>query len=224
MFNQIHHNIIEEGCKRKLEYKKKSGLHKHHIIPKHSGGGDNEENFSYLTEREHFIVHYLLWKINHNVNDLWSAQFLRKKFYIPKEIRRIQASKGGKIGGKKQAELGLGFHQYKNNKELHKEWASLGGKAHKGKKVMHRPGDTTFIRVNPKDIGFYLEKGYIFGSPIDSPNKGIKTNKPSPRRKKVSNGINIYDSITDAALKNNITVGAMVQRCKSKKSKWHYVS
>ena len=166
----------------------------------------------------------MLWKINHNVNDLWSAQFLRKKFYIPKEIRRIQASKGGKIGGKKQAELGLGFHQYKNNKELHKEWASLGGKAHKGKKVMHRPGDTTFIRVNPKDIGFYLEKGYIFGSPIKSPMKGKKTNKISPRRKKVSDGIKIYNSVTDAAEKNNITPSAIVHRCKSKKSTWQYVS
>jgi hypothetical protein len=224
MFNQIYHNIIEEGRKRKLKYKRKSGLHKHHIIPRHSGGNDDEENFSYLTEREHYIVHYLLWKINHNVNDLWSAQFLRKKFYIPKEIRKSQASKGGKIGGKKQAELGLGFHQYKNNKELHRKWSSLGGKSHKGKKCMYKPGDTTFIRVKPKDINYHLENGYIFGSPIVSPNKGIKRNKPSPRRRKVSDGINTYDSVADAALKSNVSSGAIVQRCKSKKSNWHYIS
>jgi hypothetical protein len=224
MFNQIYHNIIEEGRKRKLKYKRKSGLHKHHIIPRHSGGNDDEENFSYLTEREHYIVHYLLWKINHNVNDLWSAQFLRKKFYIPKEIRKSQASKGGKIGGKKQAELGLGFHQYKNNKELHRKWSSLGGKSHKGKKCMYKPRDTTFIRVKPKDINYHLENGYIFGSPIVSPNKGIKRNKPSPRRRKVSDGINTYDSVADAALKSNVSSGAIVQRCKSKKSNWHYIS
>lgn len=36
-------------------------------------------------------------------------------------------SKGGLIGGKKQAKLGLGFHQYKNNPELHKIWSSKGG-------------------------------------------------------------------------------------------------
>lgn len=224
MFNQIYHNIIEEGRKRKLKYKKKSGLHKHHIIPRHSGGNDDEENFSYLTEREHYIVHYLLWKINHNVNDLWSAQFLRKKFHIPKEIRKSQASKGGKIGGKKQAELGLGFHQYKNNKELHRKWSSLGGKSHKGKKCMYKPGDTTFIRVKPKDINYHLENGYIFGSPIVSPNKGIKRNKPSPRRRKVSDGINTYDSVADAALKSNVSSGAIVHRCKSKKFNWHYIS
>jgi hypothetical protein len=165
-----------------------------------------------------------LWKINHNVNDLWSAQFLRKKFHIPKEIRKSQASKGGKIGGKKQAELGLGFHQYKNNKELHRKWSSLGGKSHKGKKCMYKPGDTTFIRVKPKDINYHLENGYIFGSPIVSPNKGIKRNKPSPRRRKVSDGINTYDSVADAALKSNVSSGAIVHRCKSKKSNWHYIS
>jgi hypothetical protein len=43
--------------------------------------------------------------------------------------RKEWASMGGKVGGKLQAELGLGFHQYKNNPELHKEWASMGGKS-----------------------------------------------------------------------------------------------
>lgn len=45
------------------------------------------------------------------------------------EERKEWASIGGKVGGKVQAELGLGFHQYKNNPELHKEWASKGGKS-----------------------------------------------------------------------------------------------
>jgi len=42
--------------------------------------------------------------------------------------RKEWASMGGKVGGKLQAELGLGFHQYKNNPELHKQWSSKGGK------------------------------------------------------------------------------------------------
>ena len=56
--------------------------------------------------------------------------------YIPKEIRKQHASRGGKVGGKKQSELGLGFHQYKHNPSLHKQWASLGGKSHKNKKCI----------------------------------------------------------------------------------------
>lgn len=44
------------------------------------------------------------------------------------EERRIWCSMGGKVGGKVQAEKGLGFHQYKNNPELHRKWSSEGGK------------------------------------------------------------------------------------------------
>lgn len=42
--------------------------------------------------------------------------------------RKEWASAGGKVGGKIQAELGLGFHQYKTNPNLHREWCSMGGK------------------------------------------------------------------------------------------------
>ena len=34
---------------------------------------------------------------------------------------------------------------------------------------------------------------------------------------KKKNGINTYDSVADAALKSNISSGAIVQRCKTKK-------
>jgi len=44
-----------------------------------------------------------------------------------KELKSKWGSIGGKVGGKTQAKLGLGFHQYKNNPELHKRWCSLGG-------------------------------------------------------------------------------------------------
>jgi hypothetical protein len=224
MYQTIYHNICERGCQRKKQYTKHSGLHKHHIKPKHSGGKDDDNNFTYLTEREHIIAHYLLWKINHNENDIWAAQFLKAKSFIPKEIRKKQASKGGKIGGKKQAELGLGFHQYKNNPELHRKWASSGGKAHKGKRCMFKKGDKTFIRVKSKDIQSYLNQGYIFGSPIESPFKGKKTNIPSVNRKKVCDGKIIYDSVHDAAVKNNLSASGIVYKCKSKKSNWYYVS
>lgn len=223
MYQSIYDNICKSGSQRKSLYKRHSGLHKHHIIPRHVGGKDEESNYTYLTEREHVIAHFLLWKINHTEKDLWSCQYLKAKSFIPKNIRKLQASKGGKIGGKKQAELGLGFHQYKHNPELHRTWASLGGKTHKNKRTMYKPGDKTFIRVLPEDFQSYSEKGYVFGSPIIAPNKGKKTNIPSSRRKKVTDGNVIYESVHDAAIKNNITDSAIVYRCKSKKSNWHYV-
>lgn len=64
-----------------------SGLHRHHIIPKHSGGADTDDNFTYLTPREHIIAHFLLWKICNSPNDLRSMHMLGAKLSV--EYRRI---------------------------------------------------------------------------------------------------------------------------------------
>lgn len=39
---------------------------KHHILPKSMGGNDNVNNLINLTAREHFIAHWLLWRIYQN--------------------------------------------------------------------------------------------------------------------------------------------------------------
>jgi hypothetical protein len=141
-----------------------------------------------------------------------------KNFYYwsTEEGRRERAS----LGGKKRASKEFNYWM---SKEGQKERASRGGKAHKGKKAMYKPGDSTFKRVKPEDFETYLNEGYIFGSPLKT-NKGRKATKPSPRRRKVTDGVIIYDSVVDAAIKNNVSSGAIINRCKSKKSNWEYVS
>ena len=37
---------------------------RHHIVPRCLGGSDEKENIVVLTAREHFIAHWLLWKIH----------------------------------------------------------------------------------------------------------------------------------------------------------------
>lgn len=44
----------------------------HHIIPKSLGGGDDKENLVLLTYREHYLAHYLLWKIYNNKEMMFS--------------------------------------------------------------------------------------------------------------------------------------------------------
>jgi hypothetical protein len=39
---------------------------KHHILPKSMGGSNDKDNLVYLTAREHFIAHWLLWRIYRN--------------------------------------------------------------------------------------------------------------------------------------------------------------
>jgi hypothetical protein len=141
MFRQIYNNICAEKSKIKEEWISGSNLHRHHIVPKHSGGSDEEDNFAYLTIREHIIAHYLLWKIYKNPNDLRAMHMLGAK--LTSEQRRIVgiwcrdnnigfhgASKEEKRNWRKrgietQVKNKIGIHDPKN----FKKHASLGGKS-----------------------------------------------------------------------------------------------
>ena len=41
-------------------------IEKHHILPKSMGGTNDEENIVFLTPKEHYVAHHLLWKIHKN--------------------------------------------------------------------------------------------------------------------------------------------------------------
>lgn len=73
---EFYNSLCHNGKQRKNEYGKYSGLHCHHIIPRHAGGTDDEDNLTYLTLREHIIAHYLLYRINKHPNDLRSMYML----------------------------------------------------------------------------------------------------------------------------------------------------
>jgi hypothetical protein len=268
-YKQVYYTLCESGKQYKESYLPYSGLHKHHIIPKHSGGTEEQFNFTYLNVRQHIIAHFLLWKIHGNVNDLRSMKMLgaqlsteyRRKIGsycfenkigihgYTTEQRVINQNKGwesqkksgnkntfyywttsegrkerASLGGKKSIASLNNPWSYWSSIEGRKKRCSMGGKSHIGKKSMYKPGDETFIRVPPEKIQSYLDQGYTYGSPITSKTKGIKTNTPSVRRKKVTDGIKIYDSVEIAAKENGITSGAVVYRCKSKKNlNWIYV-
>lgn len=265
IYSKIYYSLCQDRSQLLGQWIPGSGLHRHHIIPKHSNGTDDASNLTFLTVREHIIAHFLLWKIHKNPNDLrsmkmlgahlsvqyrkiigewcrdnrigfhgasreqrieWNKKSLQSQINQPNsfwywstpEGRKKRASMGGKVGGKKQAELKLGYHQ----PHVQLLAASLGGKSHKGKKCMYLPGDSSFRRIRPEDTKSYLDEGYVFGSPI-APSKGRKLNIPSKRRKKVSDGNIVYESVQDAAMKNNVTPSAIIHRCNSKKSTWSYI-
>lgn len=208
IYHTIYHNLCSRNVNKKcLWEQKENGLHRHHIIPKHSGGLDSEDNFTYLTVREHIIAHYLLWKINGNINDLRSMKMLgaelsvnhrrligiwckeneigfwnqkheekRREWRTSGAISQIEKKIGiydpvnfekhASLGGKASVASGNNKEwMYWMSPEGQRERASMGGKAHKGKKAMYKPGDSTFKRVESKDWDSYLQQGYIFGSP-----------------------------------------------------------
>lgn len=112
----IYNHICQSRKSNKVLYKKGSGLHKHHILPSHSGGLDVSENYTYLTVREHIIAHYLLWRINKNPDDLRSMKMLGANLSVA--YRRII--------GLWCVENKIGFHNDSITQEQRSEWQEKG--------------------------------------------------------------------------------------------------
>ncbi len=113
-YHTIYYRLCE-GRKSSIDiYGPGSGIHKHHIIPTHSGGLDSVENVTYLTVREHQIAHFLLWKMNKNPNDLRSMHMLGAR--LTPNQRKITGifCRDNKIG------------MFGASKEQQKEWKRKG--------------------------------------------------------------------------------------------------
>lgn len=144
IYEPIYKKLCETRKNNKQNYSKFSGLHKHHIIPRHSNGEDSEDNYTYLTIKEHILAHFMLWKIYKNPQDLRSLKMLGAKLTV--EQRRIVGKwcLENEIGffNKKYTEdtyyhtarTNASYITQKNNKqgihnpETFSKFASLGGK------------------------------------------------------------------------------------------------
>ncbi len=140
IYSTIYNNLCNKKRQLKECWKPGSNLHRHHIVPRHSNGKDTEENFTYLTIREHIIAHYLLWKIYKNPNDLRAMHMLGAR--LTSVQRRVvglfckenkvgfwgasidQQSEWKLRGVTTQIKTKIGIH----NPETRSEYASLGGK------------------------------------------------------------------------------------------------
>jgi hypothetical protein len=105
-YKKIYYQIIDKAKERnysRSKYKEKNVyVERHHITPKSLGGSDSEENFVFLTTREHFICHYLLVKMFKDESNEWykmncaflrmkSASFCQSRYY---NSRLYEALKG----------------------------------------------------------------------------------------------------------------------------------
>lgn len=64
-YQRIYNEIIERSKFRGLDKKILEGYYeRHHIVPKCLGGTNDKSNLVLLTGREHYLCHYLLWKID----------------------------------------------------------------------------------------------------------------------------------------------------------------
>lgn len=84
---------------------------KHHIIPKSMGGSDDDSNLISLTPREHFIAHWLLWRIYKNKEMAFA-------FYAMVNMAKNQEVKSSRIY--EEAKMARRDFIIENNKKYHK--------------------------------------------------------------------------------------------------------
>jgi hypothetical protein len=173
MFDIIYNNLCCSRSQLKNLWVKGSNIHRHHIIPKHQGGLDEETNYTYLSVREHIIAHYLLWKIYKKPNDLRAMHMLgcnltseqRKTIGFWCKDNNIGIfdptknfkSEWSKRGVKTQIDKKIGIH----NPDNFKKNASFGGKALKNMVCVTNGKHRT--RIHPERLEEFLSNGYIKG-------------------------------------------------------------
>lgn len=57
-YQKLYNNLVDSARKNSEGY-----LETHHIVPKCMGGNDDKDNLVKMTARQHFIAHWLLYKI-----------------------------------------------------------------------------------------------------------------------------------------------------------------
>lgn len=67
-YKRIYEQLIEKAKSRANE--KDQYVEKHHIVPRSMGGNDDLNNIVELTAREHFIAHWLLYRIYPNESSM----------------------------------------------------------------------------------------------------------------------------------------------------------
>lgn len=106
-WNSIYNKLIKYAQERLLE----SGQYyeRHHIIPKHMGGKNDDSNLVHLTFREHILAHYLLWRIHGKEGDKLMYLLRSKQTEDAQKIRVKLAVSANRNGGK-------GFENWKGDK------------------------------------------------------------------------------------------------------------
>lgn len=103
---------------------------KHHIVMKSMGGSDNNENLVLLTPKEHYIAHFLLWRIHQNGQTAWAFKMMcsrNKKWsarvYESERMKHAMSNRKWseeakvRVSGKNSHKFGIKFKHSEETKE-----------------------------------------------------------------------------------------------------------
>lgn len=180
-YKKIHDEIISKAKARLII----SGyFERHHIVPRSMGGNDEESNIVNLTAREHYLIHWLLFKIYRNKETCFAwyrmthcnknaERYNSRTFDYAKKHRSIHVSKlfsGKKLSkehieklskakrGKKYSDIGREESPLKG-RTISEDHKRKVGEASKGRKY----SESTRKLMSEKMIG---EKNHRYGKKV----------------------------------------------------------
>lgn len=130
-YKKIHDSIIENSVARGFV---DGYFERHHVIPKSMGGKDDKSNIVNLNAREHYLIHWLLFKIHRNKETCFAwyrmthcrggvIRYSSRTFDYAKKHRAIQVSE--LFSGKKLTEEHI---KKLSNAKQGKTYADMGRK------------------------------------------------------------------------------------------------
>jgi len=195
-YQRIYDEIIERAKLRGLNRKKLEGyFERHHIIPRCMKGTNDKSNLILLTGREHYICHYLLWKLDRSNSSL--ALAFHMMIYKKNDLQQ----RDFKISSKQYEMIRTDVSYNMKRRIISEETKKRMSNSHKGKlpwnsgtKGMSR--GWTLVKHHSIDV---IEKMRISqtGKILSSDTKH-KISNNSPRNKHIRIFNNDYTSITNA--------------------------
>lgn len=146
-YNKIYNNLINKSKNRQL----RGYVEVHHIIPKSMGGSNFKDNLVELTAREHFLAHWLLYKIHKNTKMAYAFFAMTRNSKGQKRIlttRKYEIAKNAMSNAKRgkanywygtSGPMGGKSHTLEF-KENHKEIMKKASEYKRGKSALEIPG------------------------------------------------------------------------------------
>jgi len=112
-YTKIYNNLISIAINSNRVKSDKCYYESHHIIPTALGGSNEVKNVVLLTAREHFISHWLLWKMQTSISDKHKMGHAFGIMRIHSTTNRYYSSRGFEIARKAHAAAASFHHKGK---------------------------------------------------------------------------------------------------------------
>ena len=156
-YQKIHDDIILFAKSRDLD--PYTHYDTHHVIPRSMGGTNDPSNLVKLTDKEHFIIHTLLWKIYRN-------RSMTAALWIMSQNKRYHYRE---MNGNRYAKLREEFRENQTDRQIYKFENIITGEIFEGIRKEFRK----YANVSYSECSIIVKNGMICSTGYKSSTNGI---------------------------------------------------